>query len=44
MQIVNEAKFLNITFLLVLFTDAAAAAAAVFGTVIVLLTGMYASL
>ena len=33
MQLVNEAQFLNITFLLVLYTDATAAA--VFETVIV---------
>ena len=38
MQLVNGAQFFNITFLLVLFT------AAVFGTVIVPLTSMYASL
>ena len=40
-QVVNGAQFLNITFLLVLFT--AATSAAVFGTVIVPLTSMYAS-
>ena len=43
MQIVNGAKFLNITFLLVLFA-ASAAAAAVLLTVIVPLTRMHASL
>ena len=42
MQIVNGAQFLNITFLLVLF--ASASAAAVLLTVIVPLTRMYASL
>ena len=42
MQLVNGAQFLNITFLLVSFTGAAAAA--VFGTVIVALTCMYALL
>ena len=42
MQLVNGAPFLNITFLLVLF--AAAGAAAVLLTVIVPLTRMYASL
>ena len=41
MQLVNGAKFLNITFLLVLF--AAAPAAAVLLTVIVPLTRIYAS-
>ena len=41
MQLVNEAKFLNITFLLVLF---AAAATAVLLTVIFYLTSIYASL
>ena len=42
MQLVNGAQFLNITFLLVLFTGVAAAA--VFGTVVVAVTCMYASL
>ena len=42
MQLINVAQFLNITFLLVLFTGASAAA--VFRTVIVALTCMYASL
>ena len=42
MQAVNGTKLLNIHFLLVLFT--AAPAAAVFGTVIVSLTSMHASL
>ena len=42
MQSINGAKFLNFTFLLVLFT--AAPVAAVFGTVTVPLTSMYASL
>ena len=42
MQLVNGAQFLNVTCLLVLF--AAAAAAVVFGTVIVPLTSMYVSL
>ena len=42
MQLVNEAEFLTITFLLVLFT--AAPEIAVFGTVTVPLTSMYASL
>ena len=42
MQSVKGAQFLNITFLLVLFT--AAPAAALFGTVIVPLTSMHASL
>ena len=41
MQSVKEAEFLYITFLLVLFT--AAPAAAMFGTVMVPLTRMYAS-
>ena len=40
MQSIKEAKFLNITFLYVLFT--AAPAAAVFGAVIVPLASMYA--
>ena len=43
MQLVNGAQSLNITFLLVLFTGASAAAA-VFGTAIVTLTYMDASL
>ena len=38
MQLVNETQFLKFTFLLVLFTGAAAAA--VFGTVIIPLTCM----
>ena len=42
MQLVSGAQFLNITFLLLLFT--AVTAAVVFGTVIVPLTSMYASL
>ena len=42
MQSVNGAQLLNIHFLLVLFTAAPAAAA--FGTVIVSLTSIYASL
>ena len=42
MQSVNGASFLNITFLLALF--AAAAPAVVFGTVIVPLTSIHASL
>ena len=42
MQSVKGAQFLNITFLFVLFT--AAPAAAVFGTIIVTLRGMYESL
>ena len=42
MQLLNGAQFLNTTFVLVLFT--AALAAAVFGTVIVPLTRVYASL
>ena len=42
MQLVNGAQFLNITFLLVLF--AAASAAAVLLTAIVPLTRIYASL
>ena len=42
MQSVERAQFLNINFLFVLFT--AAPAAAVFGTVIVPLARMYASL
>ena len=42
MQSVNEAKFLNINFLLVLFP--AASVAAVYGTVTVPLTTMHASL
>ena len=42
MQSVNGARFLNIIFLLVLFT--AAPAAAVFGTAVVPLTSIYASL
>ena len=42
MQLVNGAQFLNITFLLVLFT--AAPVAALFGTVIVHLISVYASL
>ena len=42
MQSVNRAQFLNITFLFVSFT--AAPAAAVFGTVMVPWTSMYASL
>ena len=42
MQLVNGAQILNITYLLVLFTGAVSAAA--FGTVIVALTYMYASL
>ena len=42
MQLVNGAQFSNITFLLVLFT--AAPESAGFGTVIVPLTSMYASL
>ena len=42
MEIVNGAQFLNITFLLVLF--ASASAAAVLLTAIVHLTRMYASL
>ena len=42
MQLVNGAQFLKITFLLVLFTGAAAAT--VFGTAVVALTCMYASL
>ena len=42
MQLVNEAQFLNITFLLVLF--AAALAAAVLLTVIFPLTSIYVSL
>ena len=42
MQSVKGARFSNITFLFVLFT--AAPAAAVFGTVTVPLTSMYASL
>ena len=42
MQTANGAQFLNITFLLVLFTTAPAAA--VFGTVIVPLTSMHALL
>ena len=43
MQSVNRAQFLNITFLFVSFT-AASAAAAVFATVMVPWTSMYASL
>ena len=43
-QLVNGAQFLNITFLLALFTAAAAAAATVLLTVIVPLTRIYASL
>ena len=39
MQSLNEAQFLNITFLLILFT--AAPAAALFGTVIVPLKSMH---
>ena len=42
MQLVNGAKFLNVTFLLVLFTGPAASA--VFGTVTVPSTCRYASL
>ena len=42
MQSVKGAQFLNITFLLVFFT--AAPAAALFGTVIVPLTSVHASL
>ena len=42
MQLVNEAQFLNITFSLVLF--AAAPAAAVLSTVMFPLTSIYASL
>ena len=42
LQLVNGAHFLNITFLLVLFT--AGPAAAVFGTVMVTLTSTYTSL
>ena len=42
MQLVNGAQFLNITYLLVLFTGAASAA--MFGTIMVALAGMYASL
>ena len=42
MQLVNTAKFLNVTFLLVLY--AAAAAADVSATVTVPLTSMYSSL
>ena len=42
MQTVKGAQFLNITFLFVLFT--AAAATAVYGTAIVPLTSMYESL
>ena len=42
MQSLNGTQFLSVTFLLVLF--AAAPAAAVFRTVIVLLTSMHASL
>ena len=42
MQSLNEEQFLNVTFLLVLF--AAATTGAVFRTVIVPLTSMYASL
>ena len=41
-QLINGAQFLNITILLALF--ASASAAAVFGTVIILLTSIYASL
>ena len=41
MQSVNRTQFLNITFLLLLFT--AAPAAAMFETAIVLLTSIYAS-
>ena len=43
-EVVNGAQFLNIAFLLVLVLFAGAAAAAVFGTVIVALTCIYASL
>ena len=42
MQLVNGAQFLNITFLLILFT--VAPAAVVFGTVTVPLKSMYPSL
>ena len=42
MQLANGAQFLNITFLLVLFASASAAAVSL--TVIVLLTRIYASL
>ena len=42
MQLINGAQFLNITFLLALFSSASAAA--VFGTVVVPLAGIYASL
>ena len=42
MQLVNRAQFLNITFLLVLFTGASVAD--LLGTVIVALTCMYVSL
>ena len=42
MQLINGAQFLNISFLLALFTGTSAAA--VFGTYIVALTCMYASL
>ena len=42
MQLVNGTQFLNITYLLVLFTGAASAA--MFGTIMVALAGMYASL
>ena len=41
MHLVNAAQFLNVTFLLVLF--AAVPSAAVFATVIVSLTSIYAS-
>ena len=41
MQLVNGAQFLNITFFLVLFT--AASAAALFGAITVALTCIYAS-
>ena len=42
MQLINGGQFLNITFLLALF--ASASVDAVFGTVIVPLTSIYASL
>ena len=42
MQLINGGQVLNTTFLLVLFT--AAPVVAVFGTIIVPLTSMYASL
>ena len=42
MQLVNGAQFLNMTYLLVLFTGAASAA--MFGTIMVALASMYASL